>query len=170
MDNSAKVRRTLKLCLGCLRGAAYYRAGQKQKDKWIDDDFCRHNNTNSIDMSVIDWCKVFGDPKAKHYWKKSVKNPDELYSSILTAANVTESEFEQYIGEMREYRDKFLAHLDEANLMHIPHLDIAISTSISIYNHLAQGGSDLENIVPNDAQKFYDSRLKYAEKKYEDAT
>ena len=170
MDDSARVRRTTKLCLACLRGIAYYRAGENHKDKWVDDDFWRHNNSNSIDMSVIDWCKVFGDPNAEHYWRNSVSDPDSLFPQLLAAANVTESEFEDYIKEMRKYRDKFLAHLDKENVMHIPYLDIATATAIFLYNHLAQGGSDLENVVPGDAQQFFDSRLKYAEKKYAGAT
>lgn len=169
MDNSARVRRTAILCLSCLRGIAYYQAGESHKDKWVDDDFWKHNNTNSIDMSVIDWCKVFGDPKAKHYWKKSIADPDKLFPELLSAAGVTESNFENYIQDMREYRDKFLAHLDEENVMHIPYLDTATKTAVFLYNHLAHGGSDLENVVPHDAQYFFDSRLKYAGKKYANA-
>jgi len=170
MDNRARVRRTAKLCLACLRGIAYYRAGENHKDKWVKEDFWRHNNSNSIDMSVIDWCKVFGDPKAEHYWRKSVADPDGLFLQLLGAANISESEFDDYIKKMREYRDKFLAHLDNENVMHVPYLDIATATAVFLYNHLVQGGSYLQNVTPSDAQKFFNSRLRYAGKKYASAT
>ena len=121
-------------------------------------------------MAVIDWCKVFGDPKAEHYWKKSVSDPEATYPQLLAAAQITEAEYDDYIKKMRDYRDKFLAHLDKDNLMHIPHLDIALATAIFLYNHWAQGNSNFQNVIPNDAQKFYDSKLKYAQKKYAAAT
>jgi uncharacterized protein YbaA (DUF1428 family) len=168
MNNSDRLRRTTELCLACLRGIAYYRAGQDSKDQWIEDDFWRHNNSNSIDMAVIDWCKVFGDKKAEHYWRKSVDDPDTVLTQMLAATNISNTEFEEYILKVREYRDKFLAHLDKDNVMHIPQLDIAIGTTIFLYNHLATSG--FENVIPKNGQSFYESRLKYAEKKYANAT
>ena len=81
-------------------------------------------DANFLDMAVIEWCKLFGDRNGRHFWEKVVTN-QTFEAEILTHINQTTKQFKGYIKEMREYRDKFLAHLDDQRVMNIPALDNA---------------------------------------------
>jgi hypothetical protein len=52
---------------------------------------------------------------------------------LLARLGKSEAEFDSYREEMREYRDKFVAHLDDKDKGQIPHLDIA-KASIEFYH------------------------------------
>jgi hypothetical protein len=84
----------------------------------------------------MEWCKLFGDARGTHYWKKVVSKPQHFYAGLLKEAKMTETEFSEYIKEMRTYRDKFVAHLDSENTMHIPKLDIAKKSVSYLYDYL----------------------------------
>ncbi len=46
---------------------------------------------------------------------------------------MSRANFDKYIAEMRDYRDKFVAHLDHDHTMQIPMLDTA-HASVSFYH------------------------------------
>ena len=47
-----------------------------------------------------------------------------------------ETQFNDYMNQMRSYRDKFVAHLDSEETMHIPQLQTAIDSSAYLYDYL----------------------------------
>jgi hypothetical protein len=76
-----RVRRVVLLCCAFARNVAYYRAGWADRAQPLLSElhphasFWRQVNGNFLDMAVLDWCKLFGDPKetprkrlAKHHW------------------------------------------------------------------------------------------------------
>jgi hypothetical protein len=117
-----RLRRVMLLCAHFARNLAYYRAGHGRLTKtspqfWITID------ANFIDMAVIEWCKLLGDRKGKHFWANVVTDPSRFERAMLVHLGATEDELAAYIEEMRTYRDKFLAHLDDLHVMDIPFLD-----------------------------------------------
>jgi len=132
-----RLRRVLILCvhfarnLGYLRGAERVPAGWKELPLHESVNFCRIAYNNSLDICVLEWCKLFGDDKAKlkswdeHYWGKIVSDPAKFESELLQHLNISASAFDIYRIEMRTYRDKFLAHLDSERTMKPPVLELA---------------------------------------------
>lgn len=164
MPRKDRLRRVAKLCLSFARNLAYYRVAQRPDYASILDQpkvgsFWTVANGNFIDVCVLEWCKLLGDPKGKHNWYNIVSDPNSFQSQLLGHLGITEAEFDEEIEKMRRYRDKFLAHLDSDYVMDIPTLDIAKKSVWFYYahvvNHEAQPG-DLAGLV-------YDLDTGYAE-------
>jgi hypothetical protein len=100
-------------------------------------------------MCVLDWCKLFGDRKAKHYWSKVVSTPEDFKAGLLHHLGLDETVFEKEVLVVRHYRDKFLAHLDSENEMDIPRLEIAKAAIWFYHSHIVEHEAkedDLQNL------------------------
>jgi hypothetical protein len=151
-----RLRRVVLLCGHFARNLAYYRAGHGRLTKtsppfWITVD------ANFIDMAVIEWCKLLGDRKGKHFWANVVTDASRFESAMLLHLGVTADQHAAYVDEMRAYRDKFLAHLDDLEVMNVPFLDRA-QAAVEFYHryvvqHEAAAG-DLAGL-PTDLADYY---------------
>lgn len=136
MKKVKKLRKVGILCLHCIRNLAYYRERRVELFKPPENQFWRTVDGNFIDICVLEWCKLFADTQGKHYWKKVVRDKDLFFTDLLKELACTDDQFTKYINEMRSYRDKFLAHLDDENIMNIPRLDKAEKSIIHLYRYL----------------------------------
>lgn len=133
MTRRERLRRTGILCLHCLRNLAFFRAAIDARDRWAGQQFWATAYNNFLDIAVLEWCKVFGDRRAKHHWRKVVTDQEGFLASLLSHLRLTEDMFAEYVTEMRTYRDKFIAHLDEENQMNIPNMSPAIKSAQFLY-------------------------------------
>lgn len=131
-----RLRKTAILCLHCTRNLAYYLNRQQRLLEPVENQFWRTVDGNFLDICVLEWCKLFADNNGKHHWKKVIIDNNRFYEKLLAEMNCCKNEFTEYINEMKTYRDKFLAHLDNENTMNIPNLDKAKTSVIFLYNHL----------------------------------
>jgi hypothetical protein len=76
-------------------------------------------------MCVLEWCKLFGDNRAEHGWRKIVSDPRRFEGDLLLHLGLDAGAFEREIEMMRSYRDKFVAHQDMGYTALLPTLDIA---------------------------------------------
>lgn len=146
-------RRSVLLCILFLRNFAYYRTGWAQQGRYLLDpseptmNFWRQANSNFIDMCVLDWCKLFADERAVHHWQKIVSDPTRFEADLLAHLDLTTDQFQNLIKQIRFYRDKFVAHLDEHNIMDIPTLDL-LEKSIRFYHaHIVTKEIQPEDLV-----------------------
>ena len=74
---------------------------------------------------------------------------------------MSEVEFEAYRLDVRAYRDKFVAHLDERNEMDIPRLEPALVSIYYLYAYLLENEDDCDafNDAPSDAKAQYQEHL-----------
>jgi hypothetical protein len=93
-------------------------------------------NNNFLDIAVLEWCKLFGDDSGVHRWRKAVSNPDSFRAGLLTELSFSPVEWEDYIGEQRTYRDKFVAHLDKLPVMNIPDLTASLTSVTALHSTL----------------------------------
>jgi hypothetical protein len=167
MNNLTKrerLRRVVLLCVHFARNLAYYRAGHGRLTKsspqfWITAD------CNFIDMAVIEWCKLLGDNKGRHYWTNVVTDSSSFEAAMLTHIGVNSDELAAYVDEMRTYRDKFLAHLDDLRVMDIPVLDRALAAVEFYHRHVVQheaAAGDLAGL-PTDLPDYYNHCFEEAE-------
>jgi hypothetical protein len=123
--------RVVQLCQSFGRNLAYYRSGWFDRNKHLLDYknlesglFWRTANGNFIDMCTIDWCKLFGDRRGTYFWQQVVTNPANFKSKLLDHLGLNEVAFQNEIRIMREYREKWVAHLDSERAGVYPNLDI----------------------------------------------
>ena len=136
MTKENRLRRIAKLRLHCIRNLSYYR---ERKEEILDNpknQFWRTVDGNFIDICVLEWCKLFADTRGKHFWRKVVTNETTFFSGLLENLGCTQNEFEDYISDTKTYRDKFLAHLDNENTMHIPTLNWIETSTLYLYEYL----------------------------------
>ena len=122
MTRQERIKRVALLCIHFTRNLAFYRAirdlelGKKEGDFWITME------GNCLDTAVLEWCKLFGEKSGAHSWQKISRDSDSFRSSLLSALSIDLSEWDATRNEIREYRDKFVAHLDSEHTMHIPNM------------------------------------------------
>jgi hypothetical protein len=140
-----RLRRVVILCRNFARNLAYYRTGQRPEYQPLLDpkhprvNFWRVTNSNFIDICVLEWCKLFADHKnGKHHWSKIVSAPAAFKTSLLSHLGIGEDGLNHEVDAMKEYRDKFLAHLDFVLTMNIPVLDIAKTTVWFYHAHVIE--------------------------------
>jgi len=157
MTRRKRVRRVLILCCHFLRNLAFYRAGWDGRAPVRTEQFWVTANGNFLDHCVLEWCKLFADRRGKHHWRKVVTDHDAFFAGLLEALKLTEAEFDGYIEEMRKYRDKFVAHLDLDEIMHIPRLRLARKTAAYLHDYVLvhEDDGDFFPEAPPKAARFY---------------
>ena len=82
-----------------------------------------------------------------------VNEQANFYDGLLSELNITESEFVEYIDKVKDYRDKFITHLDHENMMHIPEMNTVLSSANYLFNYLRnqEKGFPLFADMPSDA-------------------
>ena len=144
------------LCSHFARNLAYYRAGHARLTKsspqfWISID------GNFIDIAVIEWCKLLGDRKGRHFWANVVGDPSRFEAAMLNHLGMKASQLSTYVEEVQKYRDKFLAHLDDLTIMDIPFLDTAHAAVEFYHRHVVQHEAAADDLVglPTDLADYY---------------
>lgn len=121
-----------------VRNAAYYRAWNAAPKVRRNEPFWRTLNRNFIDICMLEWCKLFGDLRAQHHWSKTVTDSKTFLVGLYEHTGLSEANFETYRLQVREYRDKFVAHLDELNQMQIPDLQPALNSVRYLYQYMLE--------------------------------
>lgn len=93
---------------------------------------------NLMDVSVLEWCKLFGsDGEAKQpiHWKQVVQNHGTFKAALLDKLGMTAPQWEEYWQQMKRYRDLNVAHFDprRQEIKHFPTLDAALASSYFYY-------------------------------------
>lgn len=165
MADSKKIRRIARLCLYVIGNIACYKAGwTNQKTFKIDTDFWRKVNGNFLDIATLDYCKLFVDINGKHHWSTIFSDKKVFREKLFTSINLSEECYKNEVVEIKKYRDKFLAHLDEPTSLYYPNSEIILKSSIYLYHQLATNSKTIMALsdVDIEPQDFYD-------KYYEDA-
>ena len=139
LNRSDILRRTVLLCNSFARNLAYYRVGQEpdfvnlltQDHSYMP--FFRQINSNFLDMAVIEWYKLIGDKKSKYHWEVILNDGISFKEQLYKLPELNSFTYNQYIIKMKDYRDKFVAHLDYCRKIDIPYLEAA-HASIRLYH------------------------------------
>jgi hypothetical protein len=108
MTPRERKRRVGILCCHCLRNIAFYRAGYTQNRFCSCKQFWINANGNFLDIAVLEWCKLFADARGKHHYAKVTNEHTNFRRDLLAKLAVTAAEFDEYVKEMKTYRDKFV--------------------------------------------------------------
>ncbi len=170
MNQRDRVRGVGLLCCHCTRNVAYYRAGWVDNGFVSNDDFWRNANSNFLDISVIEWCKLFCESKEKHHWRKVVPETAAFLPALWEAIGVTEDVFNANCKEMKTYRNKFVAHLDAERRMQIPRLTLVVDSVVFLYDLVRNEYQDFLLDAPEDLRSYYEERLEHGRSHYPNTT
>lgn len=128
---------------------------RRQEQFWIT------LNGNFIDTCLLEWCKLFGDLKAKYHWSRCITDADHFLGGLYARTGMDAAAFEAFRVEVRAYRDKFVAHLDELNQIQIPRLQPVIDSVHYLYQYLHDVEDDVEAFIdaPSNANTHYRQHL-----------
>jgi hypothetical protein len=172
-----RLRRVVILCASFARNVAYFRAGQSQNGSeerapsHPRSAFWAQVSSNFLDIAVLEWCKLLGDDKDKHFWRNVVADPTTFEASLLANLEMTKSDFADYAKKMRRYRDKFVAHLDSDVKMDIPRLTAALAANRFYHEHVVTVEAAVDDLfaLADTSENFaqgYERCLKEAEHTY----
>lgn len=147
MARTKRLRRVLILCTHCLRNLTYYRLGWFNNRPAFDGDLMRTVNGNFLDICILEWCKLFAEPRGRHCWRRAVSDASEFETGLLNSMACTEEEFANFVEQVRTYRDRFVAHLDDDEKMRFPKLDLVLQSTIYLYRHVVAHEFD---VLPDD--------------------
>lgn len=166
MSDKDRLRRLVLVCANFGRNLAYFRAGQEKENLPLLQErvpfasFWRQVNSNAIDVAVLDWCKLFADKTGEHHWAKVVKNRTAFEAGLLRHLGVNASTLEEYIKDMRTFRNKFVAHLDQEKVTSIPDMTLAKSAAEFLLDHVMANEAapgDLEGLEGTNIKAGYDT-------------
>ncbi len=169
MIRKERLRRVAILCCHCLRNLAYYKAGWHGDELILKGQFWINANGNFLDICVLEWCKLFGDLRSKHYWGKIISDTQTFYAGMIHKLKVADAELESLKKEMRRYRDKFVAHLDSDKTMYVPsNLTLAQKSVEYLYDYIIanEDEGDFFNDAPSNAKAFFEQHLRYGKTEY----
>jgi hypothetical protein len=150
-----QLRRVTLVCCHFMRNLAYYRVAHPGEPRSPNRDFWVTVDGNFLDQCVLEWCKLLGDERAQHHWSKIVSDKATFEQELVAHLNMNAAAFQDYRNEMREYRDKFVAHLDDLRVMQVPRLDNA-RASVEFYHAYVAGNEaqagDLAGVPATAAQ------------------
>jgi len=148
-----------------VRNAACHRALSKYKNQ-LNQNYWILIFNNFFDIAILDWCKVFGSESEPTHWKNIVDDPSSFRQGLLSALGIDQSNWETYWKDVKDYRDKYLAHhQNDPSRTHYPNLDIAVNSSFYFYkwliNKLKIKHFDFD---PYDLKEYYESFISQASK------
>jgi hypothetical protein len=65
-----------------------------------------------------------------------VGDPRSFLPQMLSDSGITQPAWMRYLDEIRDYRDKFIAHLDDIPVMNVPRMNIAVAATFYLYDAL----------------------------------
>jgi hypothetical protein len=139
-----------RLCRSFGRNLAYYRAGWDRDLRILCEanpdsgSFWTTVNGNFLDMCVLDWCKLFGERNGHYTWNQIVVDPDSFKTAMLRHLDLNEYAFEEEIRIFRDYRDKWVAHLDRDREGVYPRLEVARKAVWFYYKRICEEQIDQE--------------------------
>ena len=135
-----RAQRTLTLTQYCIANIAAYRANWKtvngNKELIIKNDFWIRSNGNFLDAATLEWCKLFADRNGKHHWNRTFKDKKEWSEKFFTHMGMTSKEFSKKLVKIQQYRNKFVAHLDDPMPMNYPLTEIMLRSTSYLYDQL----------------------------------
>ena len=76
-----------------------------------------------------------------------MSDPENFETRLLTHLDLDAEGFAVLISKMREYRDRFVAHLDDELTMYPPELEIARLAVMFYYRHVVESEAASEDMA-----------------------
>lgn len=145
------------------RNIAYHRSLSEYKDDIVQNYWVYIFN-NFLDISVLEWCKVFGSRAEETHWSNHINNVDKFRKDMLIHLGLSQAEWKEYWNQLKTYRDCGVAHyIYNPDITDYPKFDNALEVSYFYYDILIQELRSL-NVYdyPDDLKIYFNSCLDQA--------
>ncbi|HHZ8766682.1 TPA: hypothetical protein ACWL56_004960 [Klebsiella quasipneumoniae] len=127
------------------------------KDPYIYSPF--RNICNALlGDAVVRWCQVFGTYSEDNHWKKIINDHEAFMSKLLNNIGMDTLSYEEYNKEMREFRNKAIAHFEPQYMNAeniVPTFSIAMKTSSYLHGYMRNSlPVQMKNNHPDDLMRF----------------
>ncbi|HOW28479.1 MAG TPA: hypothetical protein PK876_08260 [Elusimicrobiota bacterium] len=113
-----------------IRLLAYHRAVKEALDgHQVSSYFWGRISDSFLKVAASEWCKVFGAESNNTHWKKlpvDESEKDSFRNKVLTITNLKQEDWQKYWEEMRNFRDKLVAHLEPEKMPRTPDFKTAL--------------------------------------------
>jgi len=92
----------------------------------------------------LEWCKLFTDRNAPQGWRKVFEDQDDFEELLMASVGLSTTDWTDLVRGTVQYRNKFVAHLDDLSRMDIPNFD-AHYRAVTFYH-----GQIVATAVPDD--------------------
>jgi hypothetical protein len=163
MDANERALRSALLCCHFARNFAYYSVLRSSR-LLREEGFWLTVYGNFLDVCVLEWCKLFGNRNGEYHWGKVVSDPSALKREFLRLYGVDDVSFRELWDKIKDYRDDFVAHLEEQETTVIPNVNVAYQLTAFYFTKLQTMFPSIqgESSLPTDFYKYYDLCLKQA--------
>ena len=112
---------------------------------------------NCRDISVLEWCKLFGSRAGEYHWSKTLADPSRFRSELLNRHGINEARLKDIWDTVKDYRDKFVAHLEMQETTPVPNLNVPHLLVEFYFENLLLEFPDLqaEDSLPSDFHQYY---------------
>ncbi len=174
-----------RLSVHFVRNLAFHRAARDAEKKRTtpNEMFWRLIDGDFIDVAVLDWCKLLGEkpyallkrpPKSpsKYGWEHVVsvtmhEDSSKFRVAMLQHLEMNESEFEKHRIQVRVFRDKFVAHLDDQDEYVVPNFDVPLKAAIFLFEYVTSWAqTERLKVFAGGLEKEYEKILSGARETY----
>jgi hypothetical protein len=131
---------------------ATYTTIHSRYDDLSKSNFWRITYNATLDIAVIDWCKLFGAYGEKTHFKncKEERGIDNFAAQVLSVCKITENDYKALHTSIVDFRNKAAAHVDLDDWrINIPYLNKAVEVTYASFDVFTQNcglkGWDLRN-------------------------
>ena len=119
---------------------------------------------NFLDVCVLEWCKLFGNRNGEYHWRKVVPDPDAFKQEMLSLYGIDDAAFKELWDKIKDYRDNFVAHLEEQETTVIPNINVAYLLTAFYFRKLQSMFPSLQadSSLPCHFDRYYDQCLGHA--------
>jgi hypothetical protein len=119
---------------------------------------------NTINMTMLSWSHLFGNHNDDLHWKKIVDDVEIFRQRLLQSINMTDDEWRMYRKTIKDYRDKYIAHIEVKPVSQVPHLAPALLATTYYYSVVLEELSGYRDYSkwPNHLDEYYKKSLKQA--------
>lgn len=171
MKTSERAKRATLLCIHFARNFAYYSVFHSSSALRVEG-FWLTTQGNFLDVCVLEWCKLFGNRNGKYHWSKVVLDPEAFRREMLHLHGITENELKALWDKVKDYRDDFVAHLEDQETTVVPNMNVPYLLTGFYFRKLRLDFPALQQdgAIPQDFDKYYDLCLQQARGPFEYAS
>jgi hypothetical protein len=131
-DREKLLRRVALKCVDFVRQLSYHRS-LAEHAQIFTQNFWIYMYNNAIDLAVLDWFHLFGYHNDDLHWKQVVADVPTFRNQLLQSLSMTEDEWKTYRETVKDYRDKYVAHIEVRPVSHVPDMTLALQVAALYY-------------------------------------
>ena len=159
MPREQRLRRVMICSCAIIRNVAYYTGGWRDGRPIFASNIDRTINGNFMDMAVLEWCKLFGEPRHEpQHWQRvltDIEQRREFKQGLFGALRLKSAEWNAHAHGCIRYRSDFVAHLGSEPNMQTPLLNPLWQSAAFYYEFLRS--REMLDADPGDVYGFYES-------------